>query len=373
MNRRKFISQSGAGAAAAVAALTAGELAHSTQPVSAQGQKRALMKAGATVRCTDEELKSVARYGVTQIVSPPPIAEEGRLYATVDELKGMHDIADRNGATVYLLTPPNLASSHIDRERNPGIMLGKSPERDREIEAVQTMIKNCAAAGIPAIKYNLSILGVLRSGTIPGRGDSTYTSFKLADAKPNPPVTRAGVVTKDMYWERITYFLDHVIPVANEYKVRMALHPNDSMTPPEGYQGVHAVLDTVEGLKKFVSIQESPYHGLNFCQGTISEMLQNPGQEIFDVIRYFGSRKKIFNVHFRNIMGNRQEFAEVAPDAGVVNMAKAMLTYKEVGYDGVLHPDHVVRAPNDPGGDQYTAFVYGYIKALIQLADITNT
>ena len=367
MKRRTFISSSGA---AAAAALTSGGVAPVT--VSAAPAKRALMKVGATAECNDEHLKAVARYGIKHIVSAPPIAEPGRLYATVDELKQMRDVADRNGVTVYLLTPPNLASSHIDREKNPGIMLGKSPERDREIESVQTMIKNCSAAGVPAIKYNLSILGVLRTGRIPGRGDTSYTAFKLADAKPNPSLTRAGEVSADMYWERITYFLDRVIPVANEYKVRMALHPNDSMTPPEGYQGVHAVLDKVDGLKRFVSIQESPYHGLNFCQGTISEMLQNPGKEIYDVIRYFGSRKKIFNVHFRNIRGNRQEFAEVGPDEGEVNFAKAMMTYKEVGYAGVLHPDHVVQAPNDPRGLQYTAFVYGYIKALIQAADLAD-
>ena len=101
-------------------------------------------------------------------------------------------------------------------------------------------------------------------------------------------------------------------------------------------------------------------------------MLQNPGKDIYDVIRYFGSRKKIFNVHFRNIRGNRQEFAEVGPDEGEVNFAKAMMTYKEVQYDGVLHPDHVVQAPNDPRGLQYTAFVYGYIKALIQAADLAD-
>ena len=86
-----------------------------------------------------------------------------------------------------------------------------------------------------------------------GRGRiSPFANIKLADAKPNPSLTRAGEVSADMYWERITYFLDRVIPVANEYKVRMALHPNDSMTPPEGYQGVHAVLDKVDGLKRFV-------------------------------------------------------------------------------------------------------------------------
>ena len=78
--------------------------------------------------------------------------------------------------------------------------------------------------------------------------------------------------------ERITYFLDRVIPVANEYKIRMACHPQDPGVPPEGYQGVNRVLGTVDGLKKFVTIQESPYHGLNFCQGTVSEMLADPGR-----------------------------------------------------------------------------------------------
>ena len=62
-----------------------------------------------------------------------------------------------------------------------------------------------------------------------------------------------------------------VVPVAEEYKIRLALHPEDPGTPP-GYRGVDRVLGTVDGLKKFVAMHESPYHGLNFCQGTISEI-----------------------------------------------------------------------------------------------------
>ena len=184
------------------------------------------MKPGATVgRCEDENLKAVARYGVTHIVTNAQIAEPGRLYATVDELTRQREIVERNKLSLAVMTPPNLASSHIDRERNPAIMLGQSPQRDRDIEAVQTMIKNCAAAGIPCIKYNMSILGVLRTGRKEGRADTSYSDFKLADAKADPPLTKAGVVTPDAYWERITYFLERVIPVANEYKVRMACHP----------------------------------------------------------------------------------------------------------------------------------------------------
>jgi mannonate dehydratase len=359
MNRRQFVSLSGAAVALPQVA---------SRPALAQ-PKPALMKLGCqTEPSTQTHFQYLARYGVRNICGYPEIAD-GRLYATVEELQRLRDLAEKNGITVDCIAPPFLASSHIDRERHPAIMLAQSPERDRDIEALQTLIHNCATAGIPSIKYNMSILGVVRTGRSPGRGDSTYSTWRLKDAHPDSPVTRAGPVDADRYWERITYFLERVIPVAEEYKIRMACHPHDPGMPPEGYQGVVAVLGTVDGLKKFVSIKESPYHGLNFCQGTVSEMLNDPGKEILDVIRYFGSRNKIFNVHFRNIRGHRNEFVEVYPDEGDVDFVKAIRAYKEVGYSYMLMPDHVPVAANDPGGLQSFAFCYGYIRALIQAVD----
>ena len=188
-------------------------------------------------------LKYLARYGVESICGYPQI-EGDRLYATVDELKSMKDLAAKYKISVDCIAPPFLASSFIDREKHPAIMLAQSPERDRDIEQLQTLIKNCAEAGIPAIKYNMSILGVLRTGRRPGRGDAMDHVWKLSDAHPATPLTRAGVVNADAFWERITYFLDRVIPVANEYKIRMACHPQDPGVPPEGYQGVNRVLGT---------------------------------------------------------------------------------------------------------------------------------
>jgi mannonate dehydratase len=126
------------------------------------------------------------------------------------------------------------------------------------------------------------------------------------------------------------------------------------------------VLGTVDGLKKFVQMRESPYHGLNFCQGTVSEMLDSPGEEIYDVIRWFGKRGKIFNVHFRNIRGKKLDFVEVFPDEGSVDMLKAMRAYKETGYKYMLMPDHVPHIDGrDPQGTAF-AFCYGYIIALLQ-------
>jgi mannonate dehydratase len=125
----------------------------------------------------------------------------------------------------------------------------------------------------------------------------------------------------------------------------------------------------VEGLKRFIELSPSPYHGLNFCQGTVSEMLEKPGEEIYDVIRYFGSRDKIFNVHFRNIRGGYLDFVETFPDEGDVDLYKAVKVYKEVDYKYMLMPDHVPAIAGENPRIVAFAFCYGYIKGLLQALD----
>jgi mannonate dehydratase len=112
-------------------------------------------------------------------------------------------------------------------------------------------------------------------------------------------------------------------------------------------------------------MHESPYHGLNFCQGTVAEMLDDPGREIDDVIRWFGTRGKLFNVHFRNIKGRKLDFMEVFPDEGDMDMARSLRSYQEVGYRYMLMPDHVPEIDGrDPSGTAF-AFSYGYIRGLL--------
>ncbi len=359
MNRRNFISTGAFAAAASVSGVApSAEAAPAPKPM--------LMKMGADA--SDEQgFKALGRWGIKNIVSSvriPP--EENRLTPKVEELNALTDLAAKYDLKIEIYTPPHLTSSHIDREKNPGIMLGKEPERAREIEALQNTIKNLAAAKIPCFKYNMSLLGVLRSGQKPGRGDTSYSSWDPKIAKMDPPLTRAGKVTAEMYWERITYFLEHIVPVAEEYKIRMACHPNDS--PVAEWQGIVPVLGSVEGLKKFVQIKESPYHGLNLCQGTLAEMLVDPGKEIYAHLQWFAEKKKIFNVHFRNITGGRNGFSEVAVDEGDVDMFRSLKIYKAAGYPFMIQPDHGVQSPSDNGGD-YQSFYYGYIRAMLQAAE----
>ncbi len=263
--------------------------------------------------------------------------------------------------------PLPLSSSYITKSENPNIMLGKSPERDQEIDNICHMIENAARVGIPILKYNMTILGVVRGERTPGRGGCGYSTFNYENTPQQPPLTKAGPVSAEGMWERITYFLKRVIPVAEQNRIKMACHPHDPGMPADkGFRGVHRVLGSVDGLKRFIEINASAYHGLNFCQGTVSEMLQDPNGEIGDVIRYFGGRKKIFNVHFRNIHGRFLDFQETFPDCGDVDMLAALKIYKEVGYDGMLMPDHVPLIQGDPGGKQAFAFAYGYIRGLMQ-------
>jgi len=380
MDRRKFISVSGAGAAAAAASGLADTASAQTRRydaapgAAAASAKLPPLKARLGHQfgtLTERSAAWVSRYGVDAVCTSPTVTEPGRLYPNVEEMNKMLDLANKFKVKVELVDSVLLTSSLIDREKNPGIMLAHDPERAREIEAFQNHIRTCARTGIRALKYNMSLLGVVRSSEVPGRGDTVYNKWNFAEAQAkNPPLTKAGTVNADQFWERIDYFLSHVVPVANEYKVQIACHPQDPGMPPQGYRGITNVLGTMDGLKRFVGMHESPYHGLNFCQGTVSEDLNRPNDELPDVIRWFGSRKKIFNVHFRNITGGRDNFvAEMFPDEGDVDFVKMLKVYREVGYEYLLMPDHapkVVGVDAEWGANENFAFEFGYIRGLIQ-------
>src|ERR1035437_2392541 len=102
MNRRRFVTVSGAAAAASLA----------SRPAAVAAPTRALMKLGCQSEPTsDTHLKYFARYGVRNICGYPEIAA-GRIYATVEELMRMRELAEKNGITVDCIAPPILPSSH---------------------------------------------------------------------------------------------------------------------------------------------------------------------------------------------------------------------------------------------------------------------
>jgi mannonate dehydratase len=281
----------------------------------------------------------------------------------LDDIQRHREKVESFGLTLDMIQLP-MSSRPIEEAPYQDILLG-GPDRDRQIDAVCAMVENIAKAGVPAAKYNLNIIGIPRTEMERGRGGSRNEAWRWDKADHDAAPGLAGVLSEDENWERIDYFLERVVPVAESNKVRLACHPHDPYTPP-GYKGVTRVLGTVEGLKKFVQMRENPYHGLNFCQGSIGEMLDNPREEIDDIIRWFGSRNKIFNVHYRNISGGKLSFMETFPDEGDMDMIRSLKIYKEVGYKYMIMPDHVPTiSGRDPIGVAFS-FCYGYIAALLE-------
>ncbi|MGR9135867.1 mannonate dehydratase [Rhizobium leguminosarum] len=311
----------------------------------------------------DDDYRIFAQLGVKHINADPPGKPSSW---TLSDLERHRDKVESFGLILDMIQLP-LPSQPIEKASYPDILLA-GPERDRQIDAVCKLIENVAAAGIPSVKYNLNLIGIPRTPDEPGRGGSLNASFRWDKTDQQTEPGLAGVLSEDENWERIDYFLERVVPVAASNRVRLACHPHDPYTPP-GYRGVTRVLGTVEGLKKFVLMRENPYHGLNFCQGSIGEMLENPGKEIDDVIRWFGQRGKIFNVHFRNIRGGKLSFMETFPEEGDMDMVRSARIYKEVGFKYMLMPDHVPTVSGkDPTATAF-AFCYGYIAALLQVLD----
>lgn len=251
------------------------------------------------------------------------------------------------------------------------ITLALDPQRDRDIDEVCRIISNAGKAGLRGLNYNFCILCHQRTESTFGRGGSSYSTFDISKYD-NETLSRAGRVSRDEAFERIAHFLERVIPVAEEYKVQMACHLNDPPAPV--LRGVERWnYPMFEGLKRFVETVNSPYHGFNFCCGTASEGLENPGEELYEIVRYFGERRKIFNIHFRNIKGGLHNFQEVWPDEGDVDMYRVAQTLYDVDYPYMLMPDHAPSHPDDvpPEGvsgrvTQAWAFQYGYIIAMIQ-------
>jgi len=311
----------------------------------------------------DDDYRMMAQLGIRHICADPPGSP--RRWSLADLLR-MRDHVASFGLQLDMVQLP-LSSRPVEQQESPDILTA-GPDRDRQIDEICALIENLGRAGIPAAKYNLNLIGIPRTAREPGRGGAMAEAFRWDQVDHAAAPGLAGVLSEDENWARIEHFLSRVVPVAEASRVRLACHPHDPYTPP-GYRGVTRVLGTVAGLQRFVQMHESPYHGLNFCQGTIAEMLADPRAEIAEVIRWFGHRGKIFNVHFRNISGARLSFRETFPEEGDMDMWASLQLYAEVGYRHMIMPDHVPTiSGRDPVGTAF-AFCYGYIAALLQAAE----
>ena len=248
------------------------------------------------------------------------------------------------------------------------------PERDREIDNVCRTIRAIGRAYEDGAPSPVVIIDQRTTYWAPrgpfwhpgyerlpiGRGGVYLTTFDAQRIQGELDDKPAGEVSAEEVWSRIAYFHERIVPVAEQAHVRLATHPDDP--PMAYYRGVHQALVGFEGLKRLVDLVPSPYNGLLLCLGC----MQEAGEDVPAVIRYFGERNKIFYVHFRNVAGAVPTYREVFPNEGDGDMVANLRALKEVGYQGYLVPDHNFGLAGDGEWAQSSrAWQVGYIRGLM--------
>ena len=371
MQRRDFFKIAGAGSMGALAAGCSPTEAENAQASAPAPKKKVLMKVGCQHGGTGKEnLEYLARHGVFNIDAGSPKFIEGVGWDLEDSL-AKKEACEKYGIKIDAYHLP-LSSAGIDRISTPNIMLGKSPERDREIEMIQQMIEVASKTDVRLLLYNTIILPILRTGRTvdPNRGNASYSTWNYEEAIKrgmDKEKTIAGDVSIDQIYERITYFLDRVLPVAEEFNVKLGNHIADPPAPV-GYRGITRwnSPDVFEGIKRFAQLYDSPSHGFNLCLGSTAEGLKDPKTEILPIIKWVGERKQIFNIHMRNIKGGWNHFQEVYPDNGDMDFVQVVRALRDVDYDGMVMPDHTPHHEDPASSLQGHAFSFGYNIALIQ-------
>ena len=241
------------------------------------------------------------------------------------------------------------------------------PQRDQQIEDVLQIIRALGKVGIPIFAYNwspiINVWGHWRRGQAGGgRGGAGLTSFDYDLVKDAPP-TDAGEISAEELFQNHVYFLKAAVPVAEQARVKLAVHPNDPPAPVLRGLGRHLI--SVESYQRVLDAVPSPYNGLEFCQGTVIEFADVGGARLPEVIRHFGRQGKIFFVHFRNIKGRFPRFDEVFQDDGDADSYEAIKAYLEVGFDGPIRPDHSPSIAGDVKGRAGMAYSVGYMRAMM--------
>ncbi len=301
---------------------------------------------------SEERLRFAVQLGASGVVLNTPLLP-GAQHWEYEDLLWLRTRCDRHGLRLEALE--NVPVAFYDKA-----MLGL-PGRDEQIEHYQTTIRNIGRAGITHLGYHWMPNGVWRtSSATPGRGGALVSSFdvSLADAE---KLTHGRVFGEDEMWDNYRYFIQAVLPVAEQAGVTLALHPDDPPVPSLG--GVARLFRSFAGFARAMEMAPSRHHGLDFCMGSWSEM----GPGVIDAIHHFAGRGQIAYVHFRDVQGAVPCFQECFLGEGNVDVTEAIRALRDGGFDGFIIDDHVPHLVDDSEwGHRGRAFQTGYIMGLVK-------
>lgn len=240
------------------------------------------------------------------------------------------------------------------------------PGRDRCVGQVETLLEAMAAVGARVLCYNwMALTSWARTDiAVRARGGALVTRYRAVDERSVGAIPAGRDVVHDQLWDGLEAFLADIVPVADELGITLAMHPDDPPLP--SVRGVPRIMSSLESFERLLSFSASPANAVTFCQGNFRMM--HP--DVPTAIRRIGHDGRIAYVHFRDVEGRPDDFAETFHDDGPTDMAACLRAYEEVGVTGWMRSDHVPTMDGEdnrfPGyGTLGRLFAYGYIRGLL--------
>jgi mannonate dehydratase len=248
------------------------------------------------------------------------------------------------------------------------------PKKQEQIELLKEQIRIVGRAGIPVFGYNFSLAGVSSRITGPfSRGGAVSVGMAAVDESPipngmvwnmvynaNAQVGFLPEISHDELWARLQYFLDELIPVAEDAGVKLAAHPDDPPVPI--VRKTPRLVYQPHMYQKLIDMKLSMANNLEFCLGTISEMTEG---DVYKATDKYSKQNKIAYIHCRNVIGKVPSYREVFIDEGDIDMVKIISILKKNNFTGVIIPDHTPHMDCYAPWHAGMSFAMGYLKALI--------
>ncbi|WP_096187639.1 mannonate dehydratase [Evansella halocellulosilytica] len=243
------------------------------------------------------------------------------------------------------------------------------PSRDTYIKNYQETIRHLAQAGVKVICYNfMPVFDWTRSDLAKRLPDGStvlaYEKEKFTDTDPHELVQKIEQssngfslpgweperlsaikklfkqyehVSEEDLFDHLQYFLENIIPVAEECGIKMAIHPDD---PPWSVFGLPRIVTNENNLQRILQLVDHPSNGLTLCSGSLGASAQNDVPEIF---RNFIKQGRVPFVHIRNVKrydnGDFFETSHCSTD-GSLDMYQLVKVLHDHNYSGYVRPDH---------------------------------
>ena len=242
-----------------------------------------------------------------------------------------------------------------------------APDRDLYIDNYIETLRNLGEEGIHLVCYNfMPVFDWTRTELARRRADGStvlaYTQAAVDALDPSKmfdsisgdmngtvmpgwePERLAGIrdlfsmyegIDREKLFDDLVYFLKRIMPVCNEYDIRMAIHPDD---PAWSVFGLPRIITCKDDLLRLMDAVDDIHNGVTFCSGSLGTSRSN---DLPGIIRALKGR--IHFAHIRNLKFNSdddfEEAAHLSSD-GDFDMYEIVKALYETGFNGPIRPDH---------------------------------